>query len=377
MIRIEGLRILAIARKEFIQIKRDIVTFLWLFMIPVLQLLLFGLIINTNPKHLPTAVISSEDTPFTRSLLEGIKHTTYFAIDTIPQSEKKAEELLLRGDVQFVINIPPNFSRELIRGKSPRVLIEADASDPVAVVNAFYAATELPNKVLNEELRGSLQYLISSPPPFFLDVQPKYNPEVIPQYNTLPGLIALLIFTTLTILTAISITAEFESGTFETLLTTPLSQFNIIIGKVIPHLILGYLILLMLLAISTLFFHVPFRGSIFLFLVLVAPYCIASLGTGLAISAVSRTQFQAASGANAYLLTAMIISGFLFPFKGMPLWAQYVSEFIPLTHFLRITRNIMLKGANFNILWPDTWPIILFMVFIIILSVFLFRKTLD
>lgn len=377
MIRIERLRILAIARKEFIQIKRDIVAFLWLFMIPIMQLLLFGLIINTNPKHLPTAVISSEDTPFTRSLLEGIKHTTYFAIDTIPQSEKKGEELLLRGDVQFVINIPPNFSRELVRGKSPHVLIEADASDPLAVVNAFYAATSLPNKVLNDELRGSLQYLVGSPSPFTIDIQPKYNPEVIPQYNTLPGLVALLLFTTLTILTAISITAEFESGTFETLLTTPLSQFNIIIGKVIPHLIVGYMILIMLLLISILFFHVPFRGSIVLFLILAAPYCIASLGTGLAISAVSRTQFQAASGSNAYLLFSLIISGFLFPFKGMPLWAQYIGEFIPLTHFLRITRSIMLKGAHFDILWKDTWPIILFMIFILGLSAFLFRKTLD
>lgn len=377
MIRIESLRILAIAKKEFIQIKRDMVTFLWLFMIPVMQLLLFGLIINTNPKHLPTAVISSEDTPFTRSLLEGIKHTTYFAIDTVPQSEKKAEELLLRGEVQFVINIPPNFSRELIRGKSPHVLIEADATDPVAVINAFYAASSLPNQVLNDELRGPLEYLISPPPPFSLDVHSKYNPEVIPQYNTLPGLVALLIFTTLTILTAISVTAEFESGTFETLLTTPLSQLNIIIGKLIPHLIVGYMILLVLLSISRFFFHVPFRGSIFLYLILTAPYCVASLGTGLAISAVSRTQFQAASGSNAYLLACLIISGFLFPFKGMPLWAQHVSEFIPLTHFLRITRSIMLKGATFNILWQDTWPIILFMICIIILSTFLFRKTLD
>lgn len=377
MIKIEILRVLAVAKKEFIQIKRDIPTFVWLFLIPVMQIILFGYIINSNPRNLPTAVISSENTSFTRSLLEGIKNTNYFSIDTIPKSEKKAEQLLQSGKAQFVINIPPNFSRDLVRGKYPHVLIEADASDPVAVVNAFRAAAALPSEVLNHELRGPLHYLIPQPPPFSLDVQAKYNPEVISQYNTLPGLIALLIFTTLTVLTAISITAEFEKGTFETLLTTPLTAPNVILGKVIPHLLFGYLILVVLILISLLVFKVPFHGNLSLYLLLAAPYCIASLATGLAISAVSKTQFQAASTANAYLLVSMIISGFLFPFSGMPVWAQYISEVLPLTHFLRITRNIMLKGASFDILWPDTWPIILFMVVVLILGVILFRKTLD
>jgi ABC-2 type transport system permease protein len=371
------MRILGVARKEFIQIRRNKATFLWLFMIPILQIFLFGYVINSNPKHLPTAVISSENTPFTRSLLEGFKQTTYFSMDLIPQNELKAEESLIKGDVQFVINIPPNFTREVIRGESPHVLIEADASDPVAVVNAYYAAVSLPDKVLNNDLRGSLQYLRSPSPPFYLDVQSKYNPEIIPQYNTLPGLIALLIFTTLTVLTAISITAEFEAGTFETLLTTPLSQLNIIFGKLIPHFIFGYIILFMLLGIAIYFFEVPFYGNFFLYLGIMAPYSIANLGTGLAISTISRTQFQAASSANAYLLTCMIISGFLFPFKGMPLWAQYLGEIVPLTHFLRITRNIMLKGADLSILWQDIWPIIVFMIAIISLSIFMFKKTLD
>ena len=377
MIKMEFLRVKAVAKKEFIQVKRDLMTLIWLFMIPMIEILLFGFIINTNPKHLPTAIIYPESSPFARSILEGIKNTDYFTINKVAKDEKEAEQLLLSGKAQFVINIPSNFSRELIRDKHPSVLIEADASDPVAVVNAFRAAAALPGTVLNHDLRGPLQYLAGNSPPFTLDVQAKYNPEQIPQFNTLPGLIALLIFTTLTVLTAISITAEFEKGTFETLLTTPLTPANIIFGKVIPHLTLGYLILLLLITSAIFIFHVPFYGSLLLYLVLAAPYCIASLGTGLAISAVSKTQFQAASTANAYLLVSMIISGFLFPFSGMPVWAQYISNLLPLTHFLRITRNIMLKGAGFDILWPDTWPILLFMVGIVILGTVLFRKTLD
>lgn len=377
MKQIEIIRIFALSKKEIIQIKRDMVTFTWLFMIPIVQLFLFGYIINTNPKHLPTAVIAHENTQFTRNLLEGFKHTDYFSLDFIPTSEAEGHQLLQRGNAQFLINIPPHFSRDLIRGQSPHVLIEADASDPIAVINAFYAATVLPSRFNSRELHGPLNFLKQTPAPFVLDVQRKYNPESIPQYNTLPGLIALLLFTTLTILTAISITEERESGTYETLLATPLTQLNIIIGKVIPHFILGYLILFILLGIAMFYFQIPFHGNIFLYLVLAIPYCLASLGTGLVISAFSRTQFQAVGTANFYLLVAMIISGFIFPFKGMPGWAQKISEVLPLTHFLRITRSSMLKGADFNILWPDTWPIIIFMIFILILSMLVFKRTLD
>lgn len=377
MIKNEFLRIWSVAKKEIIQIRRDILIFSWLIIIPVIQILLFGAIINTNPRHLPTVVITSEDTSFTRALLQGLKNTNYFSIETITEDEKNAERLLLSGKVLFVINIPPNFTRDLIRGKHPHVLIEADASDPVAVSNAFRAASELPAKVFEHDLKGSLSYLASKEAPFIFDIQAKYNPENISQYNTIPGLIALLIFSTLTVLTAVSINSEFERGTFETLLITPLTPANIIFGKVIPYFILGYLLLFILLAIAYFIFSIPFHGSFSLFLLLLAPYSISSLGTGLAISAVTRTQFAAVGLTNAYGLVAIMVSGFLFPFTGVPHWAQVISQTIPLTHFLRITRNSMLKGAGFDILWPDTWPIILFSVVIIFFGILLFRRTLD
>lgn len=377
MIKSEFWRVLTVAKKEWIQIKRNISTFLFLFFIPVLQILLFGFVINTNPKFLPTTVLSAEETSFSRSLLASLKHTEYFLLDSRAQTEKEAENLLLSGKGLFVINIPPNYSRDLLRGNNPHILIEADASDPVAVANAFRAVSVLPEKVFEHELKGSLSYLSSQKTPFVFDVQPKFNPESISQYYMVPGLISVLIFTTLTLLTAMSITAEYESGTFETLLTTPLSALNIIFGKVIPHFIVGYLILFILLFISFTVFAVPFYGSLALYLLIMAPYSISNLSMGLAISVFAKTKLQAVASTNAYILVAFMISGFLFPYSGMPAWAQHIAQILPLTHFLKITRNIMLKGADFSILWPDIWPILLFMTLIVILSALLFRKTLD
>ncbi|WP_392538042.1 ABC transporter permease [Legionella sp. 227] len=377
MLKNEFLRIWSIAKKELIQIKRDFLIILWLIFVPVLQILLFGYIINTDPKHLPTVVISSENTSFTRSLLEGLKNTHYFSIETMSNNEETAKRLLLSGKVLFVINIPPHFTRDLIRGNQPHVLIEADASDPIVVANAFRAISELPVKVFERELQGALSYLAPTQAPFVFDIQAKYNPEYISQFNTIPGLIALLIFSTLSVLTAVSINSEVERGTFETLLITPLTPANIILGKVIPYFILGYVLLFVLLAIAYFIFAIPFQGSLALYLLLMAPYSISSLGTGLAISAVTKTQFAALGLSNAYMIIATIISGFLFPFSGIPHWAQYISQMIPLTHFLRVTRNSMLKGANWDILWPDTWPIIIFTIIILLLGVLLFRRTLD
>nr|WP_278030602.1 ABC transporter permease [Legionella wadsworthii] len=197
------------------------------------------------------------------------------------------------------------------------------------------------------------------------------------QYNTVPGLISVLIFTTLTLLTAMSITSEYEFGTFETLLITPLSPMNIIFGKVIPHFFAGYFILFVLLMISLFVFSVPFYGSIFLYIFIMAFYSISNLSLGLVISAFAKTQFQAVAAISACILVAVMTSGFLFPFTGMPIWAQYIGQVLPLTHFIRISRNIMLKGADFSILWPDVWPIILFTFCIIILGTLIFRKTLD
>ncbi|WP_392538039.1 ABC transporter permease [Legionella sp. 227] len=377
MIKVEVWRILSVAKKEWTQIKRNVSTFLFLFCIPVIQILLFGFVINTNPKFLPTSVLATEESSFTRNLLESFKHTEYFSLDSMAQTEKAAENLLLSGRGLFVINIPPNFSRDLLRGNNPHVLIEADATDPVAVANAFRAVSVLPEKVFERESKGSLSYLSTQQTPFMFDIHPKFNPEGISQYYMVPGLISVLLFTTLTLLTAMSITAEYEAGTFETLLITPLSAINIIFGKVIPHFIVGYLILFILLLVSSLVFSVPFHGSLLLYFLIMAPYSIGSLAMGLAISAFAKTQLQAVASTNVYILVAMMISGFLFPFSGMPTWAQYIGQMLPLTHFLRITRNIMLKGADFSILWPDIWPILLFMVLIVILSTLLFRKTLD
>lgn len=367
----------AVAKIEFIHIKRDYITFLWLMFIPIVEVIFFGSIINTNPKHLPTALVASENTQFTRSILEGLKNTDYFTINHRVSTEREAEKLLLNGQDQFIIDIPSSFSRDLVRGKIPHMLIEADATDPLTVVNAFKAAVALPSNILDYDLKGVLSHLVPNSPPFILDVQEKYNPEELSQFNTIPGLIALLLGTTMVILTAISISAEYERGTLETLLTTPATVFDILFGKMIPHLFIGYLLLFIMLCASSFIFQIPFYGSITLYLIIVAPYFIANLGTGLAISSVCRTQYQAGTLSNAYILPTLLLSGFLFPFRGMPEAAQTIGEILPLTHFLRITRGIMLKGSTFEILWPDIWPILIFMVVIILIGAVSFRKTLD
>lgn len=367
----------AIAVKEFIHVKRDFVTLLWLMLIPIVEIIFFGYIMNTNPKHLPAALVASENTQFTRSILQGLTNTEYFKIDHQFPSEALAQAALLKGDEQFIINIPPSFSRDLVRGKIPHMLIEADATDPVAVTNAFKAAGGLPATVLQYDLHGQLSHLEPTPSPFVIDIQEKYNPDELPELNTVPGLIALLLGTSMIILTAISISAEYEHGTFETLLTTPASGLDVIIGKMVPHLFIGYILLLVMMTCSIFIFDIPFYGSFTLYLIIVAPYFVANLGTGLAISSVCRTQYQAASLTNAYILPTILMSGFLFPFRGMPVIAQKFGEILPLTHFLRITRGIMLKGSSFVILWPDIWPILLYMVIIILIGALSFRKTLD
>lgn len=377
MIKSNSIRVWSIAKKEFIHIKRDGIFLLWLIAVPVLQILLFGFMINFDPKHLPTAVISSEDTSFTRSLLEGLKNTNYFNLTTVTDDTQQAHELLTSGKVLFIITIPPGFTRDLIRGQQPHVLIEADTSDPVSVENGLRAALELPSRIFERDLHGSLDYLAPTEAPIVFDVQAKYNPESIPQYNTVSGLITFLIFSISLTLTALSIDSEFERGTFETLLITPLNSVNIILGKMTPYFILGYLLFFLLLAIGYFIFSVPFRGSLPIYLGLLIPFSLSNLIAGVAISAVTKTQFAALGLANFYLIVAMLISGFLFPFSGIPYWAQYISEIIPLTHFLRITRNSMLKGAEFSTLWPDTWPIILFTAAISFMVLIFFRRTID
>ncbi len=371
------LRIWSMLKKEFIQIRNDYITYILLLFIPFLQLLMFGYIINIDAKNLPAIVVNQDFAPLTNSLINAFKNTGYLAIKDIIQDGEKAEKLLNEGKIQFIINIPQNFSHDLIKEKQPHILVEGDGTDPMAVYNAFHAITTVASIALNNDLQGPLNYLMPKNSIFTTDIHAKFNPALIAQYHTLPGLLVTILTVTLVMLTAVSITAEYESGTMEVLLVTPIKPLEVIIGKIIPYLILGYILFFLTLAVSYWLFHVPIHGNILLLTFTAMPFIICSLGVGLAISTLSNTQLRAANLANMYTLPSVLLTGFMFPFYAMPNWAQVIGELLPSTHYLRIVLNVMLKGANLVEILPELWPILAFMVFIIFFSFKHYRYTLD
>ncbi len=357
--------------------RRDAMTYILIIFIPFAEVLLFGFVIKTDARHLPTVIVVYENTPFTNSIIQSFKDTSYFDIKNITQDRFAADRMLIGGDVQFIIEIPPNFSRDLIRKKTPHILVEGDATDPANIGSAFNATKEIPNLSLTRDLQGPLHYLRPGNKAFIVDTHAKYNPALLSQYHTLPGLIVTILTLTLIMLTAVSITSEFEFGTMETLLTTPLKPLEMILGKIIPNALIAYCLLILTLLISHYIFHVPFYGSVLLFFIAAIPFFISNLGIGIATSTISKSQFRAINIANTYVLPAILFSGFMFPFYAMPAWAQWIGNLLPSTHFLRITNSIMLKNATLKDIWPDIWPILIFMIIILFISFKFYRRTLD
>lgn len=371
------LRFWAIFKKEFIQIKRDYVTYIFLIGIPFIQVVLFGHIVNTDAKNLPTVILAQDHSPFTNSLIQGFKNTGYFNIIKITQDVKQSEHMIRSGAAQFIITIPNHFGEDIIKNKHPHLLVEGDATDPVVIGNAFNAATTVSKNILDRDLQGPLGVLKSHAPLFQVDTHALYNPGVLAQYHTIPGLLVTILTASLAMMMALSITTEFERGTLEMLLITPINSLEVIMGKIVPNLILGYILFFLMIALSLWMFHVPFVGSKLLLICCALPYIIVNLTIGIAISTVSKSQLQAANMVNAYVLPSMLLSGFMFPFYAMPHWAQMLGDLLPPTHFLRITTEIMVKGSTFSEIWPDLWPILVFLMGIVFISFKYYRKTLD
>lgn len=371
------LRFFAIFKKEFIQIKRDYITYLFIIGMPFIQVVLFGNIIDTDAKNLPTVIVAQDNSPFTNSLIQGFKNTEYFKIIEIKKVAANTEQMLKSGEAQFVITIPYHFAEDIIKNKHPHILVEGDATDPVAIGNAFNAANSMAQNILDRDLLGPLSILKNQEPLFHVDTHPLYNAATLAQYHTIPGLLVTILTITLAMMMALSITSEFEQGTLEMLLITPIHSMEVILGKLIPNLLLGYLLFFLTIGLSISMFHVPFLGSMTLLMLCALPYIIANLSIGVAISAISKSQLEAANMANAYVLPAILLSGFMFPFYAMPTWAQWIGNLLPPSHFLRITSNIMLKEATFIEIWPDLWPILSFFVCIVCISFRFYRTTLD
>lgn len=370
-------RFIAVLVKEFIQMRRDRLTFAMMVGIPLIQLVLFGFAINTDPKHLPTALVMADQSEFSRSIMTALSNSGYFELVEVVKTESAAERLLAEGDVQFVVNIPEDFSRQLVRGERPALLVEADATDPAATSNAIAALTTVGQTVLARDLGGVLARLQSGPAPFDVRIHRSYNPEGITQYNIVPGLMGVILTMTMIMMTALAMTRERERGTMESLLATPVRPLEVMIGKIIPYILVGYIQVALILLVSHLVFGVPMQGSLLLLLICVLLFMLANLAVGMLFSTIAKNQMQAMQMTFFFFLPSMLLSGFMFPFRGMPHWAQHVGEILPLTHFLRIVRGILLKANGLSDVAPHLWPLLAFMLAVILIGLKRYRRTLD
>ncbi len=370
-------RMLAVFIKEFQQMMRDRLTFAMAVGIPIIQLVLFGYAINTDPKGLPTVVVSTDAGPLSRGILAAMQNTGYYRIDKVLSSEKEAEALIETGQAQFMVVIPSDFSHRLLRGERPALLVSADATDPSAGGNAIAALASLVPGAIAHDLPASLHGLARTAPAFELLVHRRYNPEGLSRYNIVPGLVGTILTMTMVMLTSLAMTRERERGTMENLLATPVRPAEVMVGKILPYVLMGYVQLGVILLAAFALFEVPMVGSIGLLLALIGVFIVANLGVGFTFSTVAKNQLQAMQMTFFFFLPSMLLSGFMFPFRAMPVWAQYLGEILPLTHFLRIVRGILLKGNTVDQQWPELWPMLAFLLVAGVIALKRYRQTLD
>jgi ABC-2 type transport system permease protein len=370
-------RIAAILAKEFIQMRRDRLTFAMIVGIPLMQLLLFGFAINNDPKHLPTAVSISDPGTFSNSIVAALRNSNYFDVVEATNSPETARRLLAEGKVSFVVEIPANFSRDLVRGANPELLIQADATDPASSSNAVGALGELTTEALRDDLTGPLALRAPPTSSFTTVIHRLYNPEIITQYNIVPGLLGIILTMTMVLMTSMALTRERERGTYENLLAMPTTPIEIMIGMIAPNIAVGFVQATLVLLAAKLIFGVPMIGSLPLLAAVLVVFIAANLAVGYTFSTVAQSQLQAMQMMVFFLLPAILLSGFAFPFRGMPVWAQWIGEVLPVTHFLRVVRGILLKGNGPLEIWPDVWPLILFLFAAGGIALLRFRRTLD
>jgi ABC-2 type transport system permease protein len=370
-------RMWAMVVKEFVQMRRDRMTFATMIVVPIMQLVLFGYAINTDPKHLPTAVLVRDEGPLTRAVLAAMKNTDYFDFRAQVRDAAELDRLVRAGDVLFAVEIPASFERDVRRGDRPSVLVIADATDPVATGTAISALQGLVDTALRRELRGPDARVTATTRPFEITLQRRYNPEGITQYNIVPGLLGVVLTMTMMMFTALAVTREIERGTMESLLAMPIKPVEIMIGKIAPFVLVGFVQMTIIITAAHLLFGVPIMGSVALLVVLSTLFAASNLAVGYTFSTIAENQLQAVQMTFFFFLPSLLLSGFMFPFRGMPEWAQVIGEIMPLTHFLRIVRGITLKGTGLADMHVDVLALVVFMLAAMGLALFRFRRTLD
>ena len=370
-------RMLAMMIKEFLQVSRDRLTFAMMVGIPMIQLVLFGYAIDSDPRHLPTAVLDADHGLFARDMVAAMQASRYFQLVEPPSSTEQADDWLATGHVQFVLRIPADFSRQVARGDHPALLVEADATDPVATAGALAALRVMAGTVFDHDLHGPLARLRVPSGAFELRLHSRYNQEADAHFNIVPGLIGVVLTMTMVVMTALAVTRERERGTLETLLVMPLSPLEVMLGKIIPYVIVGFIQVAIIIGAAQILFNVPILGSVPLLLLVSTVFIAVNLAVGFTFSTIASNQMQAMQMSFFFFLPSILLSGFMFPFRGMPQWAQKVGEAFPLTHYLRVVRGIMLKGNGWNEIAGETAILIITLVLVCALAVHRYQRTLD
>jgi ABC-2 type transport system permease protein len=370
-------RIVAVMVKEFIQMRRDRLTFAMIIGVPIVQLVLFGYAINNDPKRLPTAMVLGDNGPVSRAILTDMQKSNYFDIGPGPVGEAAARGMIARGDVSYIVTVPVGFERALVRGERPQLLVEADATDPTATANALGALSQIVSQAVAETTTGPLSILKPGTPAIDVVVHRLYNPEGISAYNIVPGLLGVILTMTTTMMTALALTREVERGTMENLLAMPARPFEIMFGKITPYIAFGAVQVTVILTAAYLLFRVPMVGPMHVLLLVTLLFIAANVTLGYTLSTLARNQMQAMQMTFFVFLPSILLSGFMFPFRGMPGWAQVIGEAIPLTHYLRVVRGVMLKGGGFSEVWPNVWPLAAFWLVVGGIALVRYRRTLD
>jgi len=370
-------RLGAMVIKEVLQLRRDRLTFAMMFGVPIMQLMLFGYAIDTDPHNLPTAVIAADDSQITRTILSALRNTGYMRFTHRPASEAEANTLLQRGEVQFVITIPSDFTRRLVRGERAQIVIDADATDPMAAANPLAAVQPAIDQALARDFVGPLANLKSKPDAIDVVLQRRYNPEGKARLNIVPGLLAVILTMTMVMMTALAVTRERERGTMENLLAMPVRPIEVMVGKILPYIAIGSVQVTVILLVSRFLFDVTIEGNVFLLGLGTALFITVNLAIGFTISTVTQNQLQAMQASVFILLPSILLSGFMFPFRGMPLWAQWLGEALPATHFMRIVRGLMLKGAAFTDVSTELVALVAILLIVSTLAISRYRVTLD
>ncbi len=372
-----GLRVFAVMAKEFKQLTRDRLSYAMILMMPIMQLLLFGYAINAEPRHLPTAVLIQEDSRFARSIVASLNNSRYFEFTAEARTPAELDAMLRRGEVQFAITIPGDFTRRVVRGDKAQILVEADASDPSATGGALGALAALPTQALAHDLKGAVAARGMGLPAFEVVVHRAYNPEAITAYNIVPGLLGVILSMTLVMMTALSVTRETERGTMESLLATPVEPIEVMVGKLAPYVLVGVIQTVLILTLARVLFDVPMLGGWIGLTLGVSLFIIGSLALGFLISTAAESQLQGMQMSFFYILPSLLLSGFMFPFRGMPVWAQWIGEVIPVTHFLRVVRGSLLKGQGLEDQWRELAALGVFVCVVTALAMARYRRTLD